>query len=44
VPEVPRTISVDGKVRPSESFLLEFLCNFFSTLLIVPVRAPKSHR
>ncbi|XP_073915649.1 VPS35 endosomal protein-sorting factor-like isoform X3 [Castor canadensis] len=36
VPEVPRTISVDGKVRPSESFLLEFLCNFFSTLLIVP--------
>ncbi|XP_054990566.1 VPS35 endosomal protein-sorting factor-like isoform X2 [Sorex araneus] len=36
VPEVPKTISVEGKLRPSEPFLLEFLCNFFSTLLIVP--------
>lgn len=36
VPEVPKTISIDGKLRPSEPFLLEFLCNFFSTLLIVP--------
>uniref|UniRef100_F7C5U1 VPS35 endosomal protein-sorting factor-like n=1 Tax=Ornithorhynchus anatinus TaxID=9258 RepID=F7C5U1_ORNAN len=36
VPEVPKMISIDGKMRPSESFLLEFLCNFFSTLLIVP--------
>uniref|UniRef100_A0A8I6AHK5 VPS35 endosomal protein-sorting factor-like n=5 Tax=Rattus norvegicus TaxID=10116 RepID=A0A8I6AHK5_RAT len=36
VPEVPKSISIDGKLRPSEPFLLEFLCNFFSTLLIVP--------
>ncbi|KAJ6657602.1 hypothetical protein lerEdw1_002318 [Lerista edwardsae] len=36
VPEVPKTINIDGKMRPSEAFLLEFLCNFFSTLLIVP--------
>ncbi|XP_040829227.1 VPS35 endosomal protein-sorting factor-like isoform X4 [Ochotona curzoniae] len=36
VPEVPKMINIDGKMRPAESFLLEFLCNFFSTLLIVP--------
>nr|XP_009937497.1 PREDICTED: UPF0505 protein C16orf62 homolog isoform X2 [Opisthocomus hoazin] len=36
VPEVPKMISVDGKMRPSDAFLLEFLCNFFSTLLVVP--------
>uniref|UniRef100_A0A8C8ZSB4 VPS35 endosomal protein-sorting factor-like n=1 Tax=Prolemur simus TaxID=1328070 RepID=A0A8C8ZSB4_PROSS len=36
VPEVPKMINIDGKMRPSESFLMEFLCNFFSTLLIVP--------
>nr|XP_033818830.1 VPS35 endosomal protein sorting factor-like isoform X2 [Geotrypetes seraphini] len=36
VPEVPKTISVDGKMRSSETFLLEFLSNFFSSLLIVP--------
>uniref|UniRef100_A0A7N4NPI4 VPS35 endosomal protein-sorting factor-like n=1 Tax=Sarcophilus harrisii TaxID=9305 RepID=A0A7N4NPI4_SARHA len=36
VPEVPKMINIDGKMRPSESFLLEFLSNLFSTLLIVP--------
>ncbi|XP_037019323.2 VPS35 endosomal protein-sorting factor-like isoform X1 [Artibeus jamaicensis] len=36
IPEVPKMINIDGKMRLSESFLLEFLCNFFSTLLIVP--------
>uniref|UniRef100_A0A670K056 VPS35 endosomal protein-sorting factor-like n=1 Tax=Podarcis muralis TaxID=64176 RepID=A0A670K056_PODMU len=36
VPEVPKTINIDGKMRSSETFLLEFLCNFFSTLLIIP--------
>uniref|UniRef100_A0A8C2W1E4 VPS35 endosomal protein-sorting factor-like n=1 Tax=Chinchilla lanigera TaxID=34839 RepID=A0A8C2W1E4_CHILA len=36
IPEVPKMINIDGKMRPSESFLLEFLCNFFSTLLVVP--------
>lgn len=38
IPEVPKMINIDGKMRLSESFLLEFLCNFFSTLLVVPVR------
>lgn len=41
IPEVPKMINIDGKMRPSDSFLLEFLCNFFSTLLIVPVRLPE---
>ncbi|XP_038275814.1 VPS35 endosomal protein-sorting factor-like isoform X3 [Dermochelys coriacea] len=36
VPEVPKMINIDGKMRPSEPFLLEFFCNFFSTLLIMP--------
>uniref|UniRef100_H9GU58 VPS35 endosomal protein-sorting factor-like n=1 Tax=Anolis carolinensis TaxID=28377 RepID=H9GU58_ANOCA len=36
VPDVPKMINIDGKMRPSEAFLLEFLCNFFSTLLIIP--------
>ncbi|XP_069503258.1 VPS35 endosomal protein-sorting factor-like isoform X2 [Ambystoma mexicanum] len=36
VPEVPKTIMIDGKMRSSDAFLLEFLSNFFSTLLIVP--------
>ncbi|XP_015271594.1 PREDICTED: UPF0505 protein C16orf62 homolog [Gekko japonicus] len=34
--EVPKMINIDGKMRPSEAFLLEFLCNFFSTLLVIP--------
>ncbi|XP_026101262.1 UPF0505 protein C16orf62 homolog isoform X1 [Carassius auratus] len=36
LPEVPRTISIEGKQRSSEPFLLEFINNFFSTLLVVP--------
>ncbi|KAG9477032.1 hypothetical protein GDO78_002428 [Eleutherodactylus coqui] len=36
VPEVPKTINIDGKMRSSEAFLLEFLSNLFSTLLVVP--------
>ncbi|KAM4697629.1 VPS35 endosomal protein-sorting factor-like [Rhinophrynus dorsalis] len=36
VPDVPKTISIDGKMRSSEAFLLEFLGNLFSTLLVVP--------
>uniref|UniRef100_A0A4W3ISX0 VPS35 endosomal protein-sorting factor-like n=1 Tax=Callorhinchus milii TaxID=7868 RepID=A0A4W3ISX0_CALMI len=36
LPEVPRMINIDGKMRTSEGFLFEFLSNFFSTLLIVP--------
>ncbi|XP_040214483.1 VPS35 endosomal protein-sorting factor-like isoform X3 [Rana temporaria] len=36
VADVPKTIVIDGKIRSSEAFLLEFLSNFFSTLLVVP--------
>ncbi|KAM4715602.1 VPS35 endosomal protein-sorting factor-like isoform 2-T2 [Anableps anableps] len=36
LPEVPRSISVEGKLRSSESFLLEFINNFLATLLVVP--------
>ncbi|XP_063286402.1 VPS35 endosomal protein-sorting factor-like [Pelobates fuscus] len=36
VPDVPKTINIDGKMKSSETYLLEFLSNFFSTLLIVP--------
>ncbi|XP_077482036.1 VPS35 endosomal protein-sorting factor-like isoform X2 [Stigmatopora argus] len=34
--EVPRSISVEGKARSSETFLLDFIANFLSTLLVVP--------
>lgn len=37
LPEVPRSISVEGKLRSSESFLLDFINNFLATLLVVPV-------
>ncbi|XP_048869187.1 VPS35 endosomal protein-sorting factor-like isoform X2 [Brienomyrus brachyistius] len=36
LPEVPRVISVEGKLRSSEPFLLDFINNFLSTLLVVP--------
>ncbi|XP_068100901.1 VPS35 endosomal protein-sorting factor-like isoform X1 [Hyperolius riggenbachi] len=36
VPDVPKNINIDGKMRSSEAFLLEFLSNLFSTLLVVP--------
>lgn len=37
LPEVPRSISVEGKQRSSESFLLDFINNLLATLLVVPV-------
>ncbi|XP_020910868.1 UPF0505 protein C16orf62 homolog [Exaiptasia diaphana] len=36
IPEVPKTIEVDYKVKASEPFLLNFLNEFLSTLLVVP--------
>lgn len=36
VPELPRTIEVDGKQRSSEPYLISYLCHFLSTLLVVP--------
>ncbi|XP_029954713.1 VPS35 endosomal protein sorting factor-like [Salarias fasciatus] len=35
LPKVPRS-SVEGKLRSSESFLLDFINNFLATLLVVP--------
>lgn len=40
LPEVPRSISVEGKLRSSETFLLDFINNFLATLLVVPVTQP----
>ncbi|PFX19482.1 UPF0505 protein C16orf62-like [Stylophora pistillata] len=36
VADVPRTIEIDHKVKSSESYLLAYMNNFFSTLLVVP--------
>ncbi|XP_066291616.1 VPS35 endosomal protein-sorting factor-like isoform X2 [Branchiostoma lanceolatum] len=36
LPEVPRTILVDGKVRSTEPLLAEYINNFVSNLLVVP--------
>ncbi|XP_070708223.1 VPS35 endosomal protein-sorting factor-like [Pempheris klunzingeri] len=36
IPEVPRSISVEGKLRSSECFLFDFINNFLATLLVVP--------
>jgi len=37
LPEVPRNIQIDGKVRGTEPFLVEYINNLASTLLVVPV-------
>ncbi|CAB1338037.1 unnamed protein product [Coregonus sp. 'balchen'] len=36
LPEVPRSVSIEGKLRSSECFLLDFINNFLSALLVVP--------
>uniref|UniRef100_UPI00358F8339 VPS35 endosomal protein-sorting factor-like isoform X2 n=1 Tax=Myxine glutinosa TaxID=7769 RepID=UPI00358F8339 len=36
VAEIPRTVVVDGKARPSEGYLLEYVRNLLSALLVVP--------
>lgn len=36
IPDVPRIIEVDGKQRSSEPYIVSYICNFLSTLLIVP--------
>ncbi|XP_041702261.1 VPS35 endosomal protein-sorting factor-like isoform X1 [Coregonus clupeaformis] len=36
LPEVPRSICIEGKLRSSEGFLLDFINNFLSALLVVP--------
>ncbi|XP_006807334.1 VPS35 endosomal protein sorting factor-like isoform X2 [Neolamprologus brichardi] len=36
LPEVPRSISVEGKLRSSENFLVDFINSFLATLLVIP--------
>ncbi|XP_003704480.1 VPS35 endosomal protein-sorting factor-like isoform X2 [Megachile rotundata] len=36
VPEMPKTIDIDGKQKSSQPYLLSYLSNFLSTLLVVP--------
>ncbi|XP_076160323.1 VPS35 endosomal protein-sorting factor-like isoform X2 [Ptiloglossa arizonensis] len=36
VPEMPKTIDIDGRQKSSEAYLLSYLSNFLSTLLVVP--------
>lgn len=36
VPEMPKTIDVDGRQKSTEPCLLSYLSNFLSTLLVVP--------
>lgn len=36
VPEMPKTIDIDGRQKSSESYLLSYLSNFLSTLLVIP--------
>lgn len=37
VPEMPKTIDIDGRQKSSQPYLLSYLSNFLSTLLVVPV-------
>ncbi|XP_046425183.1 VPS35 endosomal protein-sorting factor-like [Neodiprion virginianus] len=36
VPEMPKTIELDGRQKSSEPYLLSYLSSFLSTLLVVP--------
>ncbi|XP_076459289.1 VPS35 endosomal protein-sorting factor-like [Babylonia areolata] len=36
IAELPHTLDTEGKVRSSEPLLLEYICNFVSTLLATP--------
>ncbi|CAK9815608.1 VPS35 endosomal protein-sorting factor-like [Anthophora plagiata] len=36
VPEMPKTIDIDGRQKSSQPYLLSYLSNFLSTLLVVP--------
>jgi len=37
VPDLPTSLTIDGKLKSSETFLVSYLSSFLSTLLIVPV-------
>ncbi|CAG5089847.1 Similar to Vps35l: VPS35 endosomal protein-sorting factor-like (Mus musculus) [Cotesia congregata] len=36
IPEMPKTIEIDGRPKNTEPYLLSYLSNFLSTLLVVP--------
>lgn len=36
VPDLPKMIEIEGKLKNTEPYLVSFLCNFLSTLIIVP--------
>ncbi|KAK3583633.1 hypothetical protein CHS0354_039460 [Potamilus streckersoni] len=36
VPQLPKTLELDGKTRSAEPILMEYIYNFISTLLVVP--------
>ncbi|XP_055850032.1 VPS35 endosomal protein sorting factor-like [Episyrphus balteatus] len=36
VAELPRTIEIEGKLKSTEGYLVSYLCNMLSTLIIVP--------
>jgi len=36
IPSVPRFLDVDGKIRSTEPLLVDYICNFLSTLIVVP--------
>lgn len=38
IKELPKTCEIDGKPKSTESYLLSFIANMLSTLLITPVR------
>lgn len=37
LPEVPRTLDVDGKIKNTEPLMVDYILNFLSTLLVIPV-------
>jgi len=36
IPNVPRFLDMDGKIRSTEPLLVDYICNFLSTLIVVP--------
>lgn len=36
IPELPKTVEIDGKPKSTEPYIVSFICNFLSTLIIVP--------
>lgn len=44
IPELPRVLEIDGKQKSSEPLLVSYLCNFMSTLLVVPVSIQNNNK